>query len=987
MYHGVAMKRTSAVFVTLGLVLILALLIPLANVSADTIKYTKNFGRAATTYTGSISMPSSSFSISESASWITATRTSYYNFKITISENTLDYRSATVKVVNGGTIFNYEICQSAGRFLVTFDNNNGTGGPGTQYKLYSSSITISNIEPTKSGYTFLGWSASSTATAATYLPGATYSTLSSSKLYAVWRQKTVCTVTLWGNGGTLDANNEEIANYQVYQNDTFILNTTAHRTGYAFQGFATEALATTISYSPSPYTRIPISQNLNLYAIWKGIEYTITFDVNAGDATCSETSRKVSYNDKLGSLPTPTRPDYEFLGWYTESGYQRTSISIMGMANLKLVARWKQINCTLTYDANALTATGTPTSVTVKNGTMVTISETRPTRKGYTFMGWATTATATSPNYWYHMGESIKLEADLKLFAVWEQNICGIVFDANGGLIEGTSDERYGYSINQYDWIGVTATAVRTGYTFKGWAFVEDAEVPDYIPNENIRIEVSTNLTFCAVWEEIQYTLVYDVNGGESAPNSETALYEQSVVVSSICPTLTGYQFLGWSDTDAEADSGYAKYTSGSNITMKSNLTLFAAWEIIPSLISSNAENILELPNDDTDSVGRIEVTLSGKPNTRYRVHIDHPTDFMWVNIPYKLTGVDENGVDFANDGNVQTDYKGEVTFEITYDKLGRAPSTEYLTASLLVTKLKADNTLDTRLSCKYELRQYGRKIQTAAAYPFVNMFKEQPQYAEAMALDIYNGYPQSMVVTNKELEDCIGVIDGSVREVFIEPDGGDFVLEFSDTMKCINTGVESFFQPSFDCDCDWIDVRKLNDYDNRLYVRVDFYRVPSLEVLDPSPSARSGEVIIELGEGREYRITLKQYPLSRQSNKSLSMSNSYLWDLMPDGDRAYFTGSENTDGELFQKKLTDGTYYAVRSYNLLGYYYVDYIFYTRTGQGDNLIIKEIESWGLEIVRQNGENSYSIVPKEEFGGSGIYINDFLTSKIDCIMDN
>lgn len=518
MYHGVAMKRTSAVFVTLGLVLILALLIPLANVSADTIKYTKNFGRAATTYTGSISMPSSSFSISESASWITATRTSYYNFKITISENTGDYRSATVKVVNGGTIFNYKICQSAGRFLVTFDNNNGTGGPGTQYKLYSSSITISNIEPTKSGYTFLGWSASSTATAATYLPGATYSTLSSSKLYAVWRQKTVCTVTLWGNGGTLDVNNEEIANYQVYQNDTFILNTTAHRTGYAFQGFATEALATTISYSPSPYTRIPISQNLNLYAIWKGIEYTITFDVNAGDATCSETSRKVSYNDKLGSLPTPTRPDYEFLGWYTESGYQRTSISIMGMANLKLVARWKQINCTLTYDANALTATGTPASVTVKNGTMVTISETRPTRKGYTFMGWATTATATSPNYWYHMGESIKLEADLKLFAVWEQNICGIVFDANGGLITGTSDERVGYSVNQYDWITVK-TAVMPGYTFKGWALVEDAEVPDYIQNENL--EVSTKMTFYAVWGEI-VPIIIDANQLLDLPDGGT---------------------------------------------------------------------------------------------------------------------------------------------------------------------------------------------------------------------------------------------------------------------------------------------------------------------------------------------------------------------------------------------------------------------------------------------------------------------------------
>ena len=348
----------------------------------------------------------------------------------------------------------------------------------------------------------------------------------------------------------------------------------------------------------------------------------------------------------------------------------------------------------------------------------------------------------------------------------------------------------------------------------------------------------------------------------------------------------------------------------------------------------------------------------------------------MWVNIPFNLTGVD-----LANDGNVQTDYKGEATFEITYDKLGTGtPSTEYLTASLLVTKLKTDNTLDTRLSCTYELRQYGQEIQTAAC-PF-SMFSKQPQYAESLALDFYSGYPLDWYTPSASYNPRR--FDACDREVFMVPDGGDFVLEFSDTMKCINTGVESFFKPSFKTSCTWIQVSKLNDYDNRLYVRVDFYRAPSLEVLDPSTEPRSGEVIIGLGEGREYRITIKQYPLLRQSNRSLS--NSYLWDSIPDGDRDYFTGSINTDGDLFQEKLPDGIYYAVRSYNLHRYYYVDYIFYTRTGQGDNLIIDEIESWGLEIVRQNGENSYSIIPKEEFGVNG-NIDDYLARKIVYIMDS
>ncbi|MCQ2272173.1 MAG: InlB B-repeat-containing protein [Bacteroidales bacterium] len=53
---------------------------------------------------------------------------------------------------------------------------------------------------------------------------------------------------------------------------------------------------------------------------------TVTFDLNGG-GTVSPTSKEVRYNTNYGTLPTPTRPGYLFLGWFTHatSGTQVTA--------------------------------------------------------------------------------------------------------------------------------------------------------------------------------------------------------------------------------------------------------------------------------------------------------------------------------------------------------------------------------------------------------------------------------------------------------------------------------------------------------------------------------------------------------------------------------------------------------------------------------------------------------------------------------------
>ena len=85
-------------------------------------------------------------------------------------------------------------------YTLNFDANGGTNAPGkmsVSSTTGSASFTIPATAPVKSGYTFKGWGTSASAAVASYQPGNTYTTSSSSStLYAVWEQNVAkCTIT------------------------------------------------------------------------------------------------------------------------------------------------------------------------------------------------------------------------------------------------------------------------------------------------------------------------------------------------------------------------------------------------------------------------------------------------------------------------------------------------------------------------------------------------------------------------------------------------------------------------------------------------------------------------------------------------------------------------------------------------------------------------------------------------------------------------
>lgn len=72
-------------------------------------------------------------------------------------------------------------------YTVAYNANGGTGAPAAQTKTHGQTLTLSTERPTRSGYSFLGWAVTATATSAQYQPGGSYTDDENTTLYAVWK--------------------------------------------------------------------------------------------------------------------------------------------------------------------------------------------------------------------------------------------------------------------------------------------------------------------------------------------------------------------------------------------------------------------------------------------------------------------------------------------------------------------------------------------------------------------------------------------------------------------------------------------------------------------------------------------------------------------------------------------------------------------------------------------------------------------------------
>ena len=308
-------------------------------------------------------------------------------------------------------------------YTVSYNANGGSGKPASQYKVSSKTLKLSSTKPTRIGYTFLGWSTSSSATTATYSAGGNYTANSGATLYAVWEETPVTPTTYTLNYNANGGNGAPAS--QTGNGNITLSNTKPTRSGYNFLGWAKSSTATAAQYQPGE--SFSLTGNTTLYAVWEETPvtpttYTLTYNANGGSGRPA--SQTGNGNITLSSTK-PTRSGYTFLGWAksstaTAAQYQPgESFSLTG--NTTLYAVWEETpvtptTYTLTYNANG--GSGRPANQT-GNGT-IKLSGTRPTRDGYTFKKWNTKSDGSGTSY--NPGATYNLTANVTLYAIWQKN-------------------------------------------------------------------------------------------------------------------------------------------------------------------------------------------------------------------------------------------------------------------------------------------------------------------------------------------------------------------------------------------------------------------------------------------------------------------------------------------------------------------------------------------------------------------------------------
>ncbi len=488
-------------------------------------------------------------------------------------------------------------------YTVRFNANGGTGAPAAQTKGYSLDLKLSSTRPTRSGYTFQGWAESSTATTATYQPGGTYTRNVGTTLYAVWKQNvTSYTITFDANGGS------GAPAPMTKQKDVALIipNTVPTRNGYTFTGWGIGPTAIRGSFQPGG--KYSGNKNTTLYAIWeKNPEaYTVKYDTNGGAGGPSNQTKIENVTLILAELP-PIWQGYNFLGWATSASsttvVYHPKDEYTENKSITLYAVWQKITYTISYNANG--GSGTPSSQTKYFGTSLTLSSTKPTRTGYTFLGWSESSSATSVTY--QAGASYTANKSTTLYAIWQRISYTVSYNENGGTgAPSTQTKYYG------DTLTLSSTKpTRTGYTFLGWSESSSATSATYQAGASYTANKST--TLYAIWQRISYTVSYNANGGTGAPSTQTKYYGDTLTLSSTKPTRTGYTFLGWSESSSATS---ATYQAGGSYAANKSTTLYAVWKRIEYTISYDANGGSGAPSSHIKYYGT-DVNISTTVPTR----------------------------------------------------------------------------------------------------------------------------------------------------------------------------------------------------------------------------------------------------------------------------------------------------------------------------------------------------------------------------------
>ena len=424
----------------------------------------------------------------------------------------------------------------------------GGNAGSSQVYFYTVEQTVTLPTPTRTGYTFLGWTGEGITTPqpnVTIPKGST-----GDKKYIENWELTEYNITMDLNGGS----GETTLLYTVID-DEFALPTPT-RNGYEFVGWTGEGII-----MPQLNVTIPTGStgNKTYTANWQVIEYTITLDTNGGP---NVSPIKYTVEDSF-TLPYPLRPGYEFAGWTLDgSGMLPFTPLIIypgTTGDLHYKAEWRLAEYTITMDLDG----GSGQEKVVYTITDEEFELPTPTRNGYEFVGW-TGERITTPQ------TSVKIPkgstGNKAYTANWQVIEYTITLDTNGGPVVSPIK----YTVED------TLTLpyiLRPGYEFAGWTLDGSGMLP-FTPLI-IYPGTTGDLHYKAEWRLAEYTITMDLDGGSGQEKVVYTITDEEFELPT--PTRNGYEFVGWTGERITTPQTSVKIPKGST----GNKAYTANWKVI----------------------------------------------------------------------------------------------------------------------------------------------------------------------------------------------------------------------------------------------------------------------------------------------------------------------------------------------------------------------------------------------------------------------
>ena len=474
------------------------------------------------------------------------------------------------------------------------------------YKVTDPNVTLAPM--TMTGYTFDGWYDNSSLSGSPVSQLVTGAAPAGNRdYYAKWTRKNY---TL-----SYDLHDSTPAGHPASNPDsgftTYTVETPNHtfgtptRPGYTFLGWYTDAGYTT----PAPATLDTTQGDTNptqLHAKWSApLPYTITYVMNdaapAGHPATNDAANPGGFQvtDSVITLRQPSRPGYDFQGWYSDAALTTPvgTINPASATNHTVYAKWSAAKTyTVQWTLNDGAPAGHPASNpnTISSYTVedadVTIAP--ATRTGYNFLGWFTDAALTNPA----PATLHTMDAENKhYYAKWDSTpisypVTYVLNDTPTTPATNPAVNLTSYTVETLPSPITVAQPLRNGYTFLGWydnaAFIGT-------PVTQFSAMDAAPKTFYAKWSNVNsYPVNFHLNDAAPAghpaanPNTVTSYTVLDSDIAIAPATRTGYDFEGWYDNagltgtpvttlhtaDAAAKDYYAKWSAPKTYTVQWDL-------------------------------------------------------------------------------------------------------------------------------------------------------------------------------------------------------------------------------------------------------------------------------------------------------------------------------------------------------------------------------------------------------------------------------